>query len=222
MTVISESKSSKKKPFKLTKELVRLALNDGWTQTEIAGKCRVQQSIVSSWNRGSRKGTEQQLRPLLDSYGHKLRRNTFKVYWSIDAETREKFFYRVEGKVVFSHIFNKALSNTYRKHVKKIPMQKLVVHYQGSDQFLLVSQHRIPTTLYNEKYIESNVEEAIWTSNVYGSIDLKELIKTIDECAEEFLECFPNDACSLPFIIRQALLNHGFSIDNVVEFPAVW
>lgn len=222
MTVTSESKSSKKKPFKLTRELVRLALNDGWTQTKIAEICRVQQSIVSKWNRGSSKGTEQQLRPLLDIYGHKLRRNTFRVYWSIDAETREKFFYRVEGKVVFSHIFNKSLSNTGRKHVKKIPMQKLVVHYQGSDQFLLVSQRRIPTTLDSEKYIESNVEDAIWTSTFYDSVDIKLLIKSIDKFAEELLEYFPNDACSLPFIIRQALLNHGFSIDNVVEFPAVW
>ncbi|BFU61046.1 MULTISPECIES: hypothetical protein [Rodentibacter] len=37
----------KKKRFKQTKELVLLALNDGWTQKQIADKCRTQQSVVS-------------------------------------------------------------------------------------------------------------------------------------------------------------------------------
>ncbi|BCK02403.1 hypothetical protein VCSRO113_1570 [Vibrio cholerae] len=76
---MDKSKNSKKKPFKWTRELNRLALNDGWTQQEIAEKCRTQQSIVSAWNKGSKQGTEQQLLPLLNIYGNKIRRNSFKV-----------------------------------------------------------------------------------------------------------------------------------------------
>lgn len=50
----SRGKNAKKKPFKLTRQLIRLALNDGWTQREIAEKCRVQQSIVSAWSKGAK------------------------------------------------------------------------------------------------------------------------------------------------------------------------
>lgn len=60
----------KKRKFKQTKQLVRMAINDGWTQTDIAKTCRTHQSIVSSWYKGSEDGTESQLKPLLDEYGH--------------------------------------------------------------------------------------------------------------------------------------------------------
>lgn len=53
MILDNKGKNAKKKPFKWTRELIKLALNDGWTQSEIAEKCRTQQSIVSAWNRGS-------------------------------------------------------------------------------------------------------------------------------------------------------------------------
>ena len=36
----TQSEKIKKKLFKQTRELVRLALNNGWTQTEIAKTCR--------------------------------------------------------------------------------------------------------------------------------------------------------------------------------------
>ena len=39
-----QTEKIKKKPFKQTRELVRLALNNGWTQIEIAKTCRTQQS----------------------------------------------------------------------------------------------------------------------------------------------------------------------------------
>ena len=94
-----------KRKFKQTKQLVRLAINDGWSQVDIAEKCRTQQSIVSAWSKGSKQGTEQQLKPLLEQYGYKLRRNSFKVYWSIDSESQTKVFHKVEGKVILNQAF---------------------------------------------------------------------------------------------------------------------
>ena len=74
------SKNKSKKEFKQTKELMKIALNNGWTQTKIAEKCRTQQSIVSAWSKGTKKATEAQVKPLLEEFGYLLRRNTFKVY----------------------------------------------------------------------------------------------------------------------------------------------
>lgn len=45
MTEAASPKKNKRK-FKQTKQLVRLTINDGWSQVEIADACRVQQSIL--------------------------------------------------------------------------------------------------------------------------------------------------------------------------------
>jgi len=93
-------KRADKKKFRLTRQLVKLALNDGWTQKSIAEACRTQQSIVSAWARGEKQGTEVQLTPLLEIYGNKLRRKSFQVYYSFDKDGYK--FYKVEGKIIFS------------------------------------------------------------------------------------------------------------------------
>ncbi|MBB1420465.1 hypothetical protein H5200_00805 [Pseudoalteromonas sp. SG43-7] len=219
MEATTNSKKNKRK-FKQTKQLIRLALNDGWTQNEIKDACRVQQSIVSGWNSGSKQGTEQQLKPLLEIYGHKLRRNSFRVYWNIAPETNSKNFYKVEGKVILSQAFFDARRVNYKLE-KKIPQYKLVIHHQGSSKFRVVYQSRLMFQNTNAE-LESTVEDAIWGSVVSEQFSLSELLAAIDTFSETTLAKYPSDANTLPFIVRQALLNHGFGIDGVVEYPAIW
>ena len=66
--------------FKHSRELVRIALGDGMTQVEIARLCRTQQSIVSAWAAGRSKAREDQIKPLLTRYGHRLNRSTSRLY----------------------------------------------------------------------------------------------------------------------------------------------
>lgn len=209
-----------KRKFKQTKQLVRLALNNGWTQPEIAEACRTQQSVVSAWANGKKQGTEQQLKPLLDVFGHKLRRNSFRVYWSIDSETQEKTFHKVEGTVVLDLVFYDARRAGHRL-VKKIPKQKIVIHHQGENTFRVISQNRL-TFRNSSEELESMVEDAIWNSTISEQYELTELLNIIDKYSESSLVEYPSDSNALPFIARQALLNHGFAIDGVVEYPAIW
>nr|VFJ54523.1 MAG: hypothetical protein BECKFW1821B_GA0114236_101914 [Candidatus Kentron sp. FW] len=215
-----KGRNANRRPFKQTRDLVRLALHDGWTQKEIADKCRTQQSVVSAWNRGAKLATEKQLKPLLEIYGYKLRRNSFRVYWSINTETNEKTFCRVEGKVIFSQSFNDPRRENY-KLVKRIPIYKLVVHHQGGDQFLVILQNRFIFEHTNEE-LECSTEDGIWTSSISGPKTCRELIEFVDKYSVETLEKFPCDANTLPFLIRRALLNHGFPIEGIVEYPAIW
>ena len=221
MNSAKNGKNSKKKPFKWTKDLVRLALNDGWTQSEIAKNCRTQQSVVSAWKKGLKLSNEQQLKPLLDVYGHKLRRNSYRVYWALNTETNEKTFYRVEGKVILSQAFHDPRRDPKGKLVKKVPLYKLVIHHQGSDQFRVVDQGRLKFKSSNQE-LECSIEEAIWSSNISEAMSTTQLIKYVDVYAGELLNGFPSDANTLPFLLRQALLNHGMSVDGIVEYPAVW
>lgn len=217
---IGKGRNAKKKPFKLTRQLIRLALNDGWTQREIAEKCRVQQSIVSAWSKGGKCATEAQLMPLLEIYGHKLRRNTFRVYWALDSSTQDKKFFRVEGKVVFSEVVFE-LKESDGKVVKKIPLIKLIVHHQGSDNFRSVVQSRLGSGP-PIKFSVSGAEDALWSSEVSGQRSSAELIDWLDGYAHSLSEMHPHIGLTLPFLLRQALMNHGFPVAGVVEYPAVW
>jgi hypothetical protein len=208
-----------KRKFKQTKQLVRLALNDGWTQNEIKDACRVQQSVVSAWSKGTKHATEEQLKPLLEQYGNKLRRNSFRVYWSVDPNTKGKMFSKVEGKVILNQAFSYThVSSNYRD--KKIPTQKLIIHHQGTNKFRIVFQTRLKTVRGFD--LESTTDDSVWNSTITEQTDLEKLLKFIDAYSEENLKSLPDEALTLPFIARQALLNHGFDIDGVVEYPAVW
>lgn len=222
METKKRGKNAKKKGFKLTRQLVRMALNDGWTQHDIAKTCRTYQSIVSSWSKGGTLATEQQIRPLLEIYGHKLRRNSFRVYWNIDPDTQEKKFYRVEGKVIFAEAFYDARRERSGKLTKKIPVHRLVVHHQGNGQFRAILQSRLHFQNSSDE-LESNVFDAVWGSEVHPDLlTADDLVKFIDHYAANALRKFPSDANTLPFLIRQALLQHGFEVSGVEDYPASW
>ena len=216
----SKGKNAKKKPFKLTRQLIRLALNDGWTQREIAEKCRAQQSIVSAWSKGTKYATEAQLKPLIEIYGHKLRRNTFRLYWELDSITQTKIFFRVEGNIILSEVFFKP-NVASDKLPKKLPIMKLTIHHQGADKFRAVIQNKLEFTA-PVKCTLSNSDDALWSAKVTDQKSSAELIEWLDQYAAELKEDSPHTGLSLPFLLRQALMNHGFSVNGVVEYSAVW
>lgn len=215
-----KGQNAKKKPFKQTRQLINLALNDGWTQIEIAEKCRVHQSVVSGWKKGAKEAAESTLMPLLEIYGHKLRRNSFRVYWALDPETSKPTFHKVEGNVILSQSFSDPRRQNY-KLIKKIPVYKLVIHDQGRCKFRVILQNRLTFRDSNEE-LECSQEDAIWGSIVSDQMDTAELIDFVDSYCKEQLKKYPSDAHTLPYLIRKALLNHGYHLDDIVEYPAVW
>jgi transcriptional regulator with XRE-family HTH domain len=217
----NEQSTGAKRPFKQTRALIRLALNEGLTQKEIAALCRTQQSIVSAWAKGTKLANEGQLTELLTRYGHTLRRQSFRLYWSIDDETKTKKFYRVEGKVIFQHIFYNLRRETKSGKLRKNnPEVRLIVHHQGQDSFRLVEQNRIP--LDDGLLIDSYQDEAIWNSFIFEPQTGKELVQLIDVSCANMTKKWPSDGHSLPFLIRQALLQHGFQVEDIEEYPAQW
>lgn len=175
---------------------------------------------MSKWLKGSSKANEAQLKPLLEIYGHKLRRNSFRVYWDLDHENMQKTFFKVEGKVILVVAFYDARRDKSGKLVKKIPIHRLVIHHQGNEQFRIALQNRL--RFRDEKELEHSNQDAIWCSSVSDSMSLEDLLTKIDRFIEKHLKDFPSDVISLPFLVRQSLLNHGFDVPNVVEYPATW
>ena len=217
----NEQSTGAKRPFKQTRALIRLALNDGLTQKEIAALCRTQQSIVSAWAKGTKLANEGQLTELLTRYGHTLRRQSFRLYWSIDDETKTKKFYRVEGKVIFQHIFYNLRRDARSGKQHKInPEERLIVHHQGQDTFRIVSQARIQ---FNDGLLlDSHQDDSIWFSSISPPLTCKQLVGHLDKAGTEIASIWPSDGHTLPFLICQALLQHGFPVEGIEEYPAQW
>ncbi len=219
MTQNPESKNRKRRPFKYTRQLIKLALDDGLTQTDISKLCRTHQSTVSSWKSGATLGKEGQLEPLLTKYGYKLRRHTFRLYWSLADGSDEKIYSKVEGKIIFSESFDDRRRDG-AKLVKIIPTKRIVIHYQGNGFFRLIEQNR--HTIRGHEEVESAHDDANWNSQIHEQVELARLLKVLDEFGEKIRPKWPSNAETLPFLIRKALLNHGFSFDGIVDYPEAW
>lgn len=209
-----------KRKFKQTRELVKLALNHGWTQSEIAKTCRTQQSIVSAWSKGEKQGTKQQLQPLLELFGHKLRRNTFKLYQEIKDD--KVHFVKVEGQVIFNlSICDKLTSGTKQK-LK--PKYKIVVHHQRNNQYIFI------ILIKNQSSIQDvNLENASWYIIYKGTFNANALINIFNESHANFNKnhelfggAYREYFDGYPFLIRQALLNHGIEVQDVEVLPSLW
>jgi len=220
MTEENKGKNASKKPFKQTRQLVKMALNDGWTQSDVAIKCRVHQSIVSGWKNGSKFGTETQLSALLEIYGHKLRRNTFKVYWHIDNETDEKTYFRVEGRVILTenivHIDERS-----RIKGKPLPALRLIIHYQGNGKFRAIVQSRIRFKKAHQSRQSGQADE-LWSSVIKNQLNVDELIDNVDKWSDLLINNDNFDAATIPFQMRQSLLNNGFKVEGIEDFPSAW
>lgn len=216
----SEPQRGKKKKFKQTRQLVKLALNDGWTQKSIADSCRSQQSVVSSWARGEKQANEEQLKPLLEIYGNKIRRQFFKIYYNLNNETGFSFS-KVEGKIIFSYTYTKAIKVEFRKSPKHISVKKIIVHEQGGGLFRTITQNRPSITNGQNQYLDCSVEEALWFSTISKSMNAKEIIEAIDGMSKDNSKDFYNESITLPFLIRKAMLDHGHSVDGIVHYPSI-
>ena len=94
-----------------------------------------------------------------------------------------------------------------------------MVHLQGENKFLVVHQHRIKFSSTNEE-IDHTVNDAIWSSSCFELMSAEQLLEHVDQYIEKYLEKYLSDAVTLPFLIRQALLNHGLPIEGIIEYPA--
>jgi transcriptional regulator with XRE-family HTH domain len=88
------------KKYRYTRQLINMALRDGWTQNQIADACRTQQSVVSSWKNGATQAKESQLVKLLEVYGPKLRRKSFKIYHAFQKDDCDELSVQIRAHFI--------------------------------------------------------------------------------------------------------------------------
>lgn len=220
-----------KKKYRYTKQLVGMALRDGWTQTEIGHACRVSQSIVSTWKSGAKQATEGQLTKLLEIYGPRLRRKSFRIYHDLIKQPEGGYLpklIKVEGDIIFNFPFrNKELCTrcqaessacSDRLHVKKVvATRRLIVHALGAGNFCCLRQKRMLNDEYQMRFPETNV----FSTQVVGHHTSDELLTYCDSGAwgedqgdDEHHEV---EKIMLSMLARKALLEQGYPVEGVDE-----
>ncbi|WP_417792997.1 hypothetical protein [Terasakiella pusilla] len=77
---------NKKKKYRQTKLLMKIAREDGMTQIDINRMCRAgSQSVVSDWCRGIKLAPEYKVLPLLEIYGNQIRKQSAKLYYRVQT-----------------------------------------------------------------------------------------------------------------------------------------
>lgn len=207
-----------------------MALRDGWTQKQIADACRTQQSVVSAWKNGAKQALEHQLKPLLEVFGARLRRKSFRIYHHLQGEPGQEpeiKLIKVEGEVIFSHAFDAYLSCPRcnpeecrdSKHPKKaVPQRRIIIHDQGAGSFCLVLQSKVSNPKNQTLYADAN----IFYSHAIGQLSVNQLLVLADDnLFYENQKNYGTDKLMIRMLLRKALLEHGIPLEGVEEHLSV-
>ncbi|MFY2825630.1 helix-turn-helix domain-containing protein [Ruegeria sp. MALMAid1280] len=215
------SGKTKKDPFPQTKELIRIAVNHGKSQDEIGRMCRVSQTQVSRWLNGKALANRAQVQTLLQEYGDLLFRAPFKLYQTAATSEKPRQYVRVEGKLILREKFRGVTQNDTTTTLRAS------IHRQGAVQFALVIEYT--NALYPDRnkqtgamplitdrlaawFLEGPLDHSIY---IVGLGKLRNLTQHL--AGVENTKNFPTLE-QLPFLVTEALLNHGYKLDDLVEF----
>jgi transcriptional regulator with XRE-family HTH domain len=220
--------------YKYTKQLVRLAIDHGMTNKEIAKKAGLSDKSVAQvtrWRNGDSLATERQMRFFINEFGDLLKRKMEHLFYGPCQNGGEGLkYYKLDGEIILKYSARKQVLIHRRK--ANVALLRLVILKQDN-QYHLVYQARIGLSEHGfhdagvlESLAHSENEEANWKSLKYFSqLDGSELIELVDKVAEH-LACrenvaktvFNHDAMTLKFIIRQALLKQGIMSNDIIDF----
>lgn len=233
---LQQNTKAPRKKFKLTRQLIKIALADGMTQTEIASICRVAQSYVSDWNKGTKLGYEHNLKPLLDKYGHQLRKVTSQLYQVHKSEEKMQLekekgievpfpikFVLVEGKVILREKFINPERDRQGRIKRKDAQAILSVHEQGNNKFRCVIQRLISFKSTNTHPAHHEIN-ANFLAEISEPMELNELIEFVRAYRDKVLinESYVVNRFTIDYLLLNALVMNGYQVKDIEVLPATW
>ena len=234
---LQQQTKAPRKKFKLTKQLIKIALDNGHTQIDIQKMCRLSsQSQVSDWKKGGKLAYEDQVKPLLDLYGYQLRKVTSQLYQVGKSEQEIKLeeengiespfpikFVLVEGKVILREKFINP-QRDYQGRIKRKDAQAILsIHEQGDNKFRCVIQKLI-TFKPNHNHPAHHEVSANFLSEITEPLDVNDLIKFVRNYRDESLENeeYLINFFSLDYLLLNSLVMNGYQVKEVEVLPATW
>lgn len=226
-----EDKQSKQK-YRYTKQLVRIALEQGYTAEDIlekAGASRKSLSMFSKWRNGKTLATVRQLQYFINEYEHLLKRKMEHLFYDI-ADGKLNFC-KLNGETILKHVIRHPPAQV-GKRVVSVALLRIILLKEGN-KYHLVHQVRAgltkdgnfsPARNLNE-LIHSSNEDANWSSYKYQTeLSAEEALESADDFIHQLISgenvaktTLKNEGIALSFIIRQALLKQGHQCKYIVD-----
>lgn len=230
---MTEQKEKSQKKYRYTKQLIRLAIENGYTNKDIAKKAGFSsEGQVSKWRNGKAQATERQVQFFINEFEHLLKRKMEHLFYSETETPNELAYYKIQGEILLSHTLY--YRHNIGKKIQKIGIYRFVI-INSDNKFHLLFQKRaglnenagiIKYALSSATF--SNNEHANWyLKETYKDLTAQELTHQIHFIFDEFEKIeylcsdmekiMNNDGRPLKFIVRQLLLKHGYCSDDIID-----
>ncbi len=215
----SEQTSNSKK-YKHTKQLIRIAIEHGYTNQQIAKKAGLgDKSIaqISKWRNGKALATERQMQALINEFGAQLKRQVQHLL-AFEQEGIQRFTL-IEGDVLLKHTVRIST-----EHGKIAAFRVLLL--KVGDKFTAIIQKRYGLNknevLNPASLAHSDNEDAHWLSwEFLTSKSTQQVITYIDDFVSQIDQYNQSDAQAherkvLGYKVRQAFIREGYCVEDIV------
>lgn len=212
-----------------TKRLIKIAIENGMTNQEIAAKAGLSKKSVaqvSRWRNGEALAFERQMRFFIKEFGDQLRRKSEHLL-CVEKEGKHQFI-KLTGELVLKHTARVPVSME-RKQVN-VAIHRFLI-FQKSTHFYVVSQTRKgfePGYTIGQqlgKMAHCDNEDANWlSSGISKLLNQDEIIDITDSIAIELAEgrLIPNHnfkylGQELRYCLRRYLMKEGYALSDVID-----
>jgi transcriptional regulator with XRE-family HTH domain len=227
-----QTKKQNNKKYKYTKQIIKLAIDNGFKHPEIAKKAGLsEKSIaqVSRWKNGEALATERQMQFFINEFEHSLKRKMEHLFYS-ETETQHEFTYhKIKGEILLTHTLY------YRRDIGKSNKKSGIYRYiiiNSDNVFHLLKQKKVGLNIDGSNYREisdkpqfcSNEQANWYLVETYKHLSPQDLVDSIDSivatyCNSKSYLCniIYKEALPLKFIVRQFLLKNGHALNDIVD-----
>lgn len=199
---MTEPKENTKKTYRYTKQLIRLAIENGYTNQEIAVKAGLSPksvAVVSRWRNGKALATERQMQFLINEFEHLLKRKMEHLFYG-ETETPNKFtYYKVQGEILLTHTLHyiQQGSKYYDHKQQKVGIFKFVIINENEKFHVIyleragMNHHLPPFTTSKHpdvNIVSNNNEQANWyLKSSYKNLTPQELVHTVEGVLDQIM-----------------------------------
>ena len=228
-----------KKYYKNTKHLIKLAIENGYTNQDIAknaGISRTSISLVSRWRNGKALATERQMNFFIKEFEHLLKRKMEHLFYAETETPNEFIYYKVQGEILLTHTLHYSQEKSKYKDIKqrKLPLYRFVI-INSDEKFHVIYLERariknIDITLIildvnnNNKedfFIQSHNKELCWYVKKYHkNLTHQELLSEVDNLLNEIKNIKPvNDLHrkQLDYLMSNMMKQDGYPFKFILR-----
>ncbi len=236
---MTEQKENTKKTYRYTKQLIKLAIENGYTNHDIAEKAGLSPkstALVSRWRNGKALATERQMNFFIKEFEHLLKRKMEHLFYELeefekDGNTLNKVnYFKISGEIILKHPIRKEVQFD-KGNKKNVPFYRIVIikssnecfyilHQKNEYDFSLMSDNQELHTIHVN--LSHPSENSAWLTIAKDKkTKYEQVIDYIDNFSINSLPTdrrfitIKSDLITLPFILRENMLKLGHTPESI-------